>query len=266
MFDFPPIAWHHDFSRNPLPETKFSPNISFVRPHVKTAWTEFSIVEAELRSMEQLYSLADPPDRFVLLSGSDYPIKPARQILSDLQAGDFDAHISFDLVREGQQQTKESLVFYKRHLCYNFPPPPLFRWLKRRWPIFTLRYRGPFRRLLPFSRELECYQGSQWWVGNRKVKEYLCDYHRTKPALANYYRRKMFPDESYPHTVVVNAPQLKVNNNNWRYLDWSQRTSHPKTLGLEDLPKLIASPAPFARKFNVKTNPEIFDRLDEITR
>ena len=266
MFDFPPIVWHHDFSKCALPETKFSPNISFVRPSVKTNWTEFSIVNAELRAMEQIYSLPDPPERFVLLSGQDYPIKPAKQILADLQASDHDGHFELQLAREDNQGTPYLRTIYRRHVCFNFPPAPLFRWMKRQWPIFTRPYRGPFKRLVPFSRELECYAGSQWFVANRRVVDHILEYHRTKPRLAKYYRWTMFPDESYFHTIVVNTKQLKINRNNWRYIDWSQGTSHPKILKMEDLPKLMASPAHFARKFNMDVDAEIFDRLDEVAK
>jgi len=267
MFNFPPIVWHHDFSKCALPETKFPPNVSFVRPHVKTNWTEFSVVQAELRAMAQMYERPDAPERFVLLSGADYPIKPARQIIADLQAGDFDGHLDFRRISEEDQSTPHLTTLYRRHICFNFPPAPLFRWMNRRWPMFTRPYRGPFKRLLPFSRELECYAGSQWFVGSRRVAEYILEFHRTKPKLARFYRWTMFPDESYFHTIVMNAEsRLKINNNNWRYLDWSECEIHPKTLKMEDLPKLLASPHHFARKFNLEVDAEIFDRLDEFTR
>jgi len=265
MFNFPPIMWHHDFSKSALPEAKFSSNVNFVRNPVRAQRAEFTLVEAELRSMEQMYSRPDAPDRFVLLSGQDYPIKPAGQILADLQAGNFDAHMEFTRVREDLKDAEPMRMLYKRHLCFNFPPPPLFRWLDRSWPMFALRYRGPFRGLLPFSRELGCCVGSQWFVANRRVVEYVLEFHRTKRKLARYYQRTMFPDEAYVQTIVGNAPQLKINNKSWRYVDWSGGTSHPKILGVADLPKMQASPAHFARKFNMDKGAEIFDRLDEVT-
>jgi len=265
MFDFPPITWHHDFSKGKPPEAKFSPNITFVRRPVRAERAEYSLVEAELRAMEQMFSQPGAPERFVLLSGQDYPIKPAKQILADLQAGGFDAHMHYDLVREDQQATKELRMLYERHLCYNFPPLPLFRWLDRNWPMFIVKYRGPFRGLVPFSREFECYAGSQWFVANRRTVEHILEFHRTRRKLARYYRWRLFPDEVYLQTIVVNEPRLKTNRNNWRYVDWSSGTSHPKILGLEDLPKLMASPAHFARKFSLQADAKILDRLDEVT-
>jgi hypothetical protein len=265
MFDSPPIAWHHDFSKCDLAPNNFSANVSFVRPHVDTWWGEFSLVEATVLAMEQLYSTAIAPDRFVILSGSDYPIKAAHHVLADLQAGDFDAHMVSEFVHPDQLVTARQKLGFKRYHCYNFPPPRLYKLLKRRWPIFTVGYPRPLRGLLPFSKELECYIGDQWFSANRRTAEFIIAFHRKNSKLAKYFRRTMFSDECYFHTILGNAPQFKLNNCNWRYTDWSEGTSHPKTLGMADLPKMLASPMHFARKLDLDRGPEVFDQMDKAT-
>ena len=74
----------------------------------------------------------------------------------------------------------------------------------------------------------------------------------------------MFADESYFQTILANADHLNLKNDNYRYVDWSTKAAHPKTIELEDLPRLLASPAHFARKFNIEVDREIFDQLDKI--
>jgi hypothetical protein len=37
----------------------------------------------------------------------------------------------------------------------------------------------------------------------RAAAEYLIEYHRTKPALANHYRTRSNVTESYHHTIIV---------------------------------------------------------------
>jgi hypothetical protein len=37
---------------------------------------------------------------------------------------------------------------------------------------------------------------------------------------------------------------------------------HPKTLGVEDIPRILASGAHFARKFNLENGAEVFDAID----
>jgi hypothetical protein len=87
MFGEPAIVCHHDFSKCALPLSAFPGNVSFVRPHLPTRWGDFSLVEATVRALQQMYLAPAAPDWVVLLSGADYPIKPAAKILHDLSAG-----------------------------------------------------------------------------------------------------------------------------------------------------------------------------------
>jgi hypothetical protein len=130
-------------------------------------------------------------------------------------------------------------------------------------PLLT----APF---LPFSDQLRCFAGEHWFCANRQAAEYLLEFHHTKLDLAGHYRKLdpyfISPDESYYQTVLCNAPHLKISQNHWRYIDWSDDGDHPKTLQLSDLPKIQASPAHFARKFDMDTDATILDELDGITR
>jgi hypothetical protein len=91
------------------------------------------------------------------------------------------------------------------------------------------------------------------------------------PALANHYRKLdayiSVPDESYCQTIFCNSQHLKISQNHWRYIDWSQNdgtNAHPKTLLMEDLPKLRESTAHFARKFDADIDGKILDALDAV--
>ena len=79
MFDDPPIAWHHDFTSCDLPSALITSNILMVTPHIRTEWGKFSLLDAMIMALQLLFS-SQQPDWFVLLSGSDYPIKSASKI------------------------------------------------------------------------------------------------------------------------------------------------------------------------------------------
>lgn len=238
MFDAPPIACHHDFSKCDLRVEALPGNVSFVRPHVETAWAQFSEVEATARAIRLLYESPSAPDWFVYLSGADYPIKPARQILQDLRATSSDAYINAELIRHDAFKRPWQQLCYQRY-CTKKPNP--------------------------FSRDFECYAGSQWFCANRRAAEYIIEFHATKTALADHYRDLQFTSESYFQCILANAPHLRLTEETWRYTDWSAGGSHPKTLGVEDLPKLLASPAHFARKFDADADARILDALDALT-
>src|SRR5262249_2829049 len=98
MFDQPPIVCHHDFAKCTLPLEEFPGNVSFVLPHLLTGWGVFPIVEATVRAIRLMYEGPAPPEWFVLLSGSDYPVKTAGQIRRELAASLYDAHIHHTLI------------------------------------------------------------------------------------------------------------------------------------------------------------------------
>jgi Core-2/I-Branching enzyme len=270
MFEQPPIAWHHDFTFCDLPLDSVTNNISLVLPHLRTGWAKFSIVEAMLGALEMLVSSPNPPDWFVLLSGADYPIKSADKIVYDLSTSQFDAHLKHERICFNNYERYWQRLCYDRYCSVKFQLPfvskrllPTTRTITLRYPVFT-------RLFTPFSRYFSCFAGEYWFCANRSAAEYLLKFHRTMPALANYYRMRddadiVFPDESYHHTILCNS-HFRISQNNWRYVDWPKETEvdHPKILLMEDLTKLCDSTAHFARKFDDDVDGKILDALDEL--
>jgi hypothetical protein len=274
MFESPPIVCHHDFFKSPIDTKIYPDNVNFVKPHVKTGWGKFSVVEATLKALELLYKDSISPDWFVLLSGSDYPIKPASKILEDLSATPYDVHINYKELSYGQFKKHERLkdswqrVHFKRYFSkrvYVYYPDVRKGFKKRKirlvHPVITWLF-------TPFSRNFPCYSGEHWFCANRKAAKYLLEFHSREQKLANYFRKidydTVSPDEAYYHTIFCNATHLKVSDNNLRYVDWSVTARHPKTLTFEDFPKLQKSQAHFARKFDLESHSELLDVIDKL--
>jgi hypothetical protein len=271
MFNYPPIACHHDFDKCALSVDHLPKNIEFVRPHLKTKWGDFSIVEATVQGIKLLYKSVNSPDWFILLSGSDYPIKTATQILAELNSNQYDAYINHEKIRYKvyQENPKISLIWQK--LAYErycglklFSIPFLGKRPYSRDLDIRIDYPLMTQFFMPFDDKFSCFVGDQWFYGNRRSAEYIIQFHEKNNAVTSHYRRRMFADESYFQTILANADHLHLKNDNYRYVDWSTKASHPKTMELEDLPRLLASPAHFARKFNLEVDSKIFDELDKI--
>jgi len=122
---------------------------------------------------------------------------------------------------------------YDRYCAAKFRVPFVNRRLRPIRRTFTLRHPVFTAMHTPFSGNFLCFAGEHWFCANRAAAEYLIGYHRTKPELSNYYRRRdiftITPEESYYHAILCNA-HFRVSQNNWRYIDWSEKTSHPKVL------------------------------------
>ncbi|MGP8122524.1 MAG: beta-1,6-N-acetylglucosaminyltransferase [Xanthobacteraceae bacterium] len=256
MFGFPPIAWHHDFSQCPaLPAEALTPNVTVVHPHTETAWGKFSLVEAAMRALETLFASDRAPDGFVLLSGADYPVKPAERILRDLSTSPCDAHIGHEPIIYDRYQRPWQETCYDRYCALHVRLWPGGATLKVRHPLLV----APF---VPFTDTFRCYAGEFWFCGRRSAAEYLIARHRSRPELGDHYRVRQYPDESYVQTILGNSG-LKLSNYNWRYVDWyPPEGPRPKRLTMEDLPKLRKSAAHFARKFDPAVDAEVLDALD----
>ena len=264
MFGPAPIVCHHDFSKCALPLESFPKHVSFVVPHLVTSWARFSVVEGTAKALQQMYAGPTSPDVVVVLSGADYPIKPARQILNDLQADSFDAHIGSELIQAGKFEREWQKSCFERYCTVKLTLPGVTKRLQ--WGKWRLRFGHPLltRLLLPYSKDLRCFAGSQWFCVGRRAAEYIRSFRMRDSRLAAHCAKCMFSEETYFQTILANSSELRLNHNSWRYIDWSEQNSHPKTLSCEDLPKLMASDAHFARKFDPEVDSRILDELDSV--
>ena len=135
--------------------------------------------------------------------------------------------------------------------------------------VITLTHPWLATPFIPFSSELRCFAGEHWFSANSKAVQVLLDFYNTKPSLATHYRQleeftTIVPEESYYHTVLCNQEKLRVSQECWRYVVWSDDGIGPKILGLDDLSNMLASKAHFARKFDEEQNKAVFEELDAI--
>jgi len=264
MFAFPPIAVHHDFGKNPDFVADLPPNVRLVHPHIDTRWADFTCIEAALAALRLLYAGPEKPDWWVYLSGADYPIKPAAQILADLKSTPFDAHIQHLPLVYKKYPTWWHKISFERACSVRVRYPWITRHLKfemrQRWishPLFT-------RGKLPFTEQFKPYAGEAWFCASRRAAEAVLAFYDRDVAFAAHCRQILVPEEAYFHTVMANDPTLKLSQDYLRYVDWSGGGSHPKVLTLDDLPKMQASHAHFARKFPHAENVPVLDEIDKL--
>lgn len=279
MFDAPPIACNHNFSMCSLRPAVFPSNVRFVIPHVDAKWGHISIPMAALSALRLLRQY-DPPDWFILLSGSDYPVRPANEIVEELSTTHYDLfldnrEIPYRTIRPGQM-TQDSRFgrpvwlyghpewideAYRRYCAYHFwlPGPSRARLLSGSFPLrkwhFYIRHPGLIRRIewfrprLAACRPSRVYGGDFWFQGNKKAINRLLDVP-SLATLVHYYEKREIPDESIFHTALCNDATLRICADNKRYSDWTSCDIHPKRLDFSDVPRMVASGAHFARKFS----------------
>src|ERR1700730_18508681 len=275
LFDNPPIACHHDIHQVSLNTSAF-PSVRFVAQPLRTRGGHISVVHAFRLALRLLYE-GNPPDWFVLLSGSDYPIKSRETIDAELCSSPYDAYldhrpIQFSRLPEnrcdgefdkGFSRPFYVYIAYDRYLARRIRYPRIERPFRLRFGRYPIRHPwlAPGN---PFTKVFRCFAGAVWFTARARCAELLLSNDSFTRELLAFYADKTAADESFVHTVLCNSPSLKLCNNNKRYVDWSAGNPHPKLLGIEDLPSLRASSHHFARKFSTRHDAHILDELDRL--
>ena len=141
------------------------------------------------------------------------------------------------------------------------------RLLTRVLPIhFYLDY-GPLvgvrRWRTPFHDGFRCHGGWAWFSLRRSAVLYLRDFLASHPDVVEHYQHTVTPEESIVQTVLVNSGRFELENDDKRYIDYSQaRKGSPRTLTTADVPMLADGGYHFARKFDFETGRELLDRID----
>jgi hypothetical protein len=262
LYNHPPIVCHHDFRQSHFPISGITKNINIIRSPVATQWGGFSIVEATVLGLKELCRLQDAPKWIVLLSGTDYPIRDAQSVINDLERGDSDVHMDLLPIRGSKEGSIWQRSCYERYCATKISIPLISKSKSVSRIELKIRSKWLNNILGPFSKNYQCYAGSQWFTLNRKAAQYIIESHQSQGSIYRHYSKLALSDESYFHTLIANSGCLRVNKVNWRYIDWSSGGRHPKTLGLPDLPSILGSNAHFARKFHMETNPQVLDEID----
>ena len=261
LFDHPPIAIHHDYSKCHLDPASLPPQVRLVKDWVKTAWGAISLVDAYLAALRLLHSESSP-EWTISLSGADYPVKSAEHILHDLRSTAADALLDFREIRKHATQVADArsptshyqhpdwvAAAWRRYLGFSVVHYHVRKLFGRQNRPICIGNRWTTRLLTPFSASFRPFGGDTWHTLDRRAVAVLLADDPLSRKLRHFYRNRVVPDESFYHTILLNRPELTVENDNRRFSIWIDDSPHPKVLEYADLPAMVASNAHFARKF-----------------
>ena len=170
--------------------------IFFCKQRVPVYWGEFSLVQATLMLMREALGSAEGYDYFVLLSGSDYPLRAGtyiRRFLKENRGSEF-----INLVKMPAPGFPLSKINKLRYPS----DKPARRFASRTLAKIGLAQRD-FRRSL---RGLDAYGGTQWWTISRDAAQYIAGSVRLNPHLEKYFQKAFTSDEMFFHTILGNSP------------------------------------------------------------
>lgn len=240
-------------------------NIFFLKRFV-TKWGQVGCVQAMLEGIRAIIDFGIDFDYAINLSGQDYPIKSNRQIQEYLQEKPDNAYLNYTSIPYSTHKHIDDWIqswhFYLGEYHIVFPKQRIFsnNVLNKMWNPFVNAI--SVRRKLPFSYK-PYYGGAYWCLPKANVK-YINNFTNDHRNYIKWFAHVRFPDEFFFQTLLKNSPfQNHLINDDMRYIDFSQRKAHPKTLTMNDFEKFMSTHNLFARKFDLLVDAEVLDRIDQ---
>ncbi|MFL5966870.1 MAG: beta-1,6-N-acetylglucosaminyltransferase [Gaiellaceae bacterium] len=216
-------------------------------------WGGFGIVDAVLEGVHALATSDDAYDYAVFLTGQDYPIKPLEDFHQFLAGQAGRSFLDVARVPSPRLANGGTDRFDRRHWYVTLGNRRLH--VPNRYFPWTTRVRVP--------DGIELYIGSAYWALTPAAVASVDQTVREQPGLVSYLRRTAHPSESFFQVALMNSPlRDTIVSDDLHYIDWSENLPSPKTLTVDDLPALEASPAFFARKFDENVDTRVLDELD----
>ena len=240
-------------------------NIVFIHNRRPVQWGGFSVVNATLKVLHEAWKFPRRLQRFCLLSGSDFPIKPGAHIAREFESAKQFIRVDRSVGPTVTNMHTDNIRFY---------------WLMDEWGPLSHRLGGRLRRR-PYDK-IELYQGSAWWALTRDCVDYILDFLSTHRDYRSFFKYTRCPDEIFFQSILKASPFASEishdfenasnlddfflhNEHGCHYIDWNAQAERlPKVLDLGDLDKLLHSDALFARKFDEKRSLPLLAELERI--
>ncbi|MGN7205935.1 beta-1,6-N-acetylglucosaminyltransferase [Pedobacter sp. SAFR-022] len=227
----------------------------FIKNRTACNWGGNSVLMSIIKSVREIVDSGKKYDFINVISGQDYPLMSTEKMLAFFQSNLGTSFISYDHASDSQWWQLARNRYEKYHFTdLNVPGKYLLQNIvntllpKRKFPFFKTLYGG---------------SKSTWWTITGDCALYLVSTLEENRKLNSFLKYAWCTDEFVVATIIMNSPfRHKTENNNLRYIDWSEQKASPKTLTFEDLAAMKASNMVFARKFDIKVDVRILDMID----
>lgn len=255
-------------NKSKIKELNTMEHVYFV-PSIKTYWGGFSLVKATLTLLIEAIK-DNQNERFHLISGMDYPIKPLNKILSF-----FDKNKNNYLTYIPEESNKRYFIdryyFYDndyintKNLKYSIK-----KRIIRSILIFIQRITWFLVQILqiPIRKKINMkyYHGSQWFSFTREAVNYILNYIEHNPWILKRFNYTACSDESFFTMILMNSDKLKntiINDDLRLRMPDGSLNRGGYVLTEKDIEHIKKSPALFARKFTTLSSFKLISYINE---
>ncbi len=228
-------------------------NVFFIKNNHSIIWGDYSMVQATLDSMQEIMSTNIKYSHINLLSGQDYPLKNIHSLEDFLFQNSTKSFIRYRSINDDWIEAKNRFTLYfltSINLSVKWRIENFINWILP-------------RRKIP--NNLEPYGYSQWLTLTPSSALYVIDYLKSNPRVKRFFKRSFAPDETLIHTILLNSfHKSDIINDNLRFIQFEEKSHHPRVLTMKDLKTLLDSDKYFGRKFSSEIDEEILNCFDNL--
>ncbi len=220
------------------------PNAAILKSE-NTLWGGYSLVDAELRGINELLNMGKEWDFFINLSAQDFPLKSQQYIHEFLRNNIGTDFLKISNQRDIRPDTLHRIENYVTESEDEIISEPI---IKRQ-----------------FLKGVVPYIGNQWMILSRKFCEFV-SYNPEVNKFKDFYQNTLIADEGFFQTVIMNTSyKSTIVNDDKRTIDWIPMGTiklRPRDFTSEDATFLMDSQNLFARKFDETIDENILDILN----
>lgn len=197
-------------------------NVHFTRKRVPVFWGDFSIVEATLILLRTALADRCNFDRFVLLSGADYPLRSASYIEQFFESNPNKEFIN--LVAMPSEVAGKPIA---RLTTYKLRPGDRTISKVIRKVLMQVGVLPRKRDYKTYLGDLAPYGGSAWWALSREACDFILTFVKNEIQVVDFFKNTICSDESFFQTILGNSHFRSRIVRNLTYADWSAGESSP---------------------------------------
>lgn len=174
------------------------PGVEIVAPRVEVHWGDFSMIEATLTLLKAAQR-AGQFDRFVLLSGGCYPVKPMAELEAAFAREPDREWIAVTPI--GPQSRLRPLIGRRWRMAPVTRHPGMDARIRAVWNRATKVLGRDLEREIGMAPHF----GGQWWGLSNRCAAKILEFVDAHPAFVRAYRSVYAPDEHFFQTIVANS-------------------------------------------------------------
>ena len=223
---------------------RYSERVFWLEDRITLWWAGSTIVQATLALLSAAVESGRGHTRYVLLSGSDYPILHASKIHAALDNGPHRQIISAFRPLRGSTHYRHATGFWFENRILT--STLLDKILRKALEVSLSR----FRRRIP----IPLFVGSQWWSITIDCAHYVLKYVHQHTEELNFIQYSFAPDEYFFHSIIYNS---RFKTECPAELVWTESLSPYSTA---DLHVVHLSPINETRYQELRTSSKLFVR------